>query len=159
WPSIYAFRPSVSADGKRLAFVKRVSESTVFVAEVKDGGKRVEGVRRLVLSGILNYIGGWMPDGSGVIFQTFGDPSSISRQRLDSTTPETLLTSHDRIEFAGSTPDGKWIYYVLRKQNGEVSLMRMPPSGGLSQVVWNNPNLDRYYCTIAPVNFCVASVR
>src|SRR5262249_40423751 len=132
---------------------------TVFVAEVKDGGKRLEGVRRLVLSGILNRVGGWMPDGSGVIYQTSNDPFSIFRQRLDSTTPETLLTSHDPIGFAASTPDGKWIYYVLRTQNGEVSLMRMPPAGGPSQVVWRNRNLDRYYCTTAPVNFCVVALR
>jgi hypothetical protein len=49
--------------------------------------------------------------------------------------------------------------YLLRKQSGDASLMRMPASGGLPQLVWNSPNLDNYYCTNAPVNFCVVGVR
>jgi Tol biopolymer transport system component len=142
-----------------MAFLKRVSEQTVFVADINEGGKLLSGVRRLVLSGTLNRVGGWTPDGSAVLFESQGASWNISRQRLDSTTSESLVTSHEQVRFGRFTPDGKWLFYVLRKRNGDASLMQMQPTGGLPQIVWSNANLERYYCTTAPVNFCVAAVR
>jgi serine/threonine protein kinase len=160
WPDTYVFRPTISADGKRLAFLKSITESGVFVAEIKDGGKRLEKVRRLVLREKQNNARGWTPDGSAVLFESNrGGSWQISTQKLDSTTPEPLVTSQEPAMYARYSPDGKWLLYMLRKQNGDLHLMRMPSSGGLPQLVWNNPSLDNYYCAAAPANFCVAGVH
>ena len=160
WPETYIYRPTVSADGKRMAFLKRVSEQTVFVADIEDGGRRLENVRRLVLSGTQNRIRDWTADGSAIIFESSpGGVSQIYRQRLDSATAEPLVTSQDGATFGRFSPDHQWLYYVARKREGEGTLKRTPVSGGQSQVIWNNPKLLNYYCTTLPANFCVAGVR
>ena len=51
WPGVSVDHFSVSADGKRLVMLKRVTELAVFVAELKEGGRRLENVRKLLLSG------------------------------------------------------------------------------------------------------------
>jgi serine/threonine protein kinase/Tol biopolymer transport system component len=160
WPETYIYRPTVSADGKRMTFLKRVSEQAVFVADIKDGGRHLENVRRLVLSGTQNRIRDWNADGSGVIFETSrGGVSQIYRQSLDSVTADPLVTSQDGATFARFSPDRKWLFYLARKREGEGAIMRTPVAGGQPQVVWNNPKLLNYYCTTLPANFCVAGVR
>jgi Tol biopolymer transport system component len=160
WPETYIYRPTVSTDGKRMAFLKRVSEQTVFVADIKDGGRRVENVRRLVLSGTQNRIRDWTADGSGIIFETSpGNVSQIYRQNLDSATAEPLITSQDGATFARFSPDRKWLIYTARKQGVEGRLMRAPVSGGQPQLIWKNSKLLNQYCTTLPANFCVAGVR
>jgi Tol biopolymer transport system component len=121
WPANYIYRPTASADGKRMAFLKRVSEQTLFIADIKYSGKRLENVRRFVRNGTLNIARGWTPDGSAVVFvRDRGGSYEISRQRLDSETPEPLVISQERPRSARFTPDGKWLLYLLQKQNGDV---------------------------------------
>jgi serine/threonine protein kinase/Tol biopolymer transport system component len=160
WPETYVYRPTVSADGKRMAFLKRVSEQAVFIGDIEDGGKRLENVRRLVLSGTSNRVRGWTPDGKAVLFERDRRGSyEVALQPLDRVIPEPLLASQEPTIRERLSPDGKWLIYLLRKQNGEGSLMRMPASGGLPQVLWKNPRLENFYCTGLPANSCVVSVR
>ena len=162
WPDAYVYRATFSADGKRMSFLKRVSDETVYIADIKDGGKRMENVRGLMLTGMLNYVRAWTPDGSAVVFETTRNTAGydISIQRLDRSTPDPpLVTSTEPAICGRITPDGRWLLYLLRRRTGEVNLMRVPVSGGPAQLVWSNPNLHNYYCTkAAPAGFCVAGL-
>jgi serine/threonine protein kinase len=156
WPGFFVYRPTFSADGKRMAFLKRVAELAVYVAELKDEGSRLEGIRRLVLRGTDNRPRGWTPDGQAVVYDSdLGGVYHILKQRLDSATPESIVDSLESAIYGRFSPDGRWMLYGLKKQNGDFSLMRMPVSGGAPELLWNVRRIAHYYCTNLPANFCV----
>ena len=157
WPGVNLFRPSISADGKRLLVLKRVSESGVFVADLRDSGKRLENVRPLAHFGGENNPHDWTPDSQAVVFESNRDMFfNIFKQRLDRETPEGLVTGHLSAVAGRFSPDGKWLFYEMIEQPGQHhKLMRISVSGGPAQVVLAGPSIASYYCTRLPANFCV----
>ena len=160
WDGIVAYRLTASADGKHLAVLRRVSEGGVFVARLKDGGKRLEDVRKLQLRGSDNAPHGWTPDGRAVVFESNRDGTyHIFEQELDKPAEDSMLVSQPGAQAGRFSPDGKLLFYGLMGLNSEHKLMRMPASGGLPQVLVNDPGLRSYYCTSLPVNFCVVGLE
>jgi WD40-like Beta Propeller Repeat len=150
----------VSADGGRLVLLKGVFGHSVFVAELEDGGKRLQDVRRLTLVGRANYAHAWTPDSQAVVFESFHNGRhQIFKQQIDQRVAELLVTGKENLIAGRFSPDGTWLLYLLGPIGIAQKLMRMPVSGGLPELVLNIPNLGNYYCTQLPVNVCVAAVR
>jgi len=153
-----AYRLTAAADGKRFAIVRRVSELGVFVAGLTDGGKRIEEIRRLKLSGSDNSFHAWAPDGRAVLFSSNRDGvEHIFEQALDRPEEERLVASEPGAVTGRFTPDGKWLLYKVVERNGEVRMMRMAASGGQPQLLVNDRRLKNYFCSAMPANFCVVS--
>ena len=149
----------VSADGRRLVLLKGIDQRNVFVAELEDGGKRLQDTRQLTIVGRASYAHAWTPDSQAVVFETFRDSRyQIFKQRLDQRVPEPLVTGKENAVAGRFSPDGAWLFYLLRA-NGSQKLMRIPASGGLPEVALDTPNLRNYFCTRLPVNLCVVSIR
>ncbi|MGA8764472.1 MAG: hypothetical protein WB562_16510, partial [Candidatus Sulfotelmatobacter sp.] len=150
----------VSADGRHLVLLKGVFGHSVFVAELKDGGKRLQDARRLTVVGRASYAHAWTPDSQAVVFESFHDGRhQIFKQRIDQRVAEPLVTGKENAIAGRFSPDGNWLLYLLGPIGVAQKLMRMPTSGGLPELVLNIPNLGNYYCTRLPVNLCVAAVR
>jgi len=159
WSGIDVHRLSVSENGKRVVVLKRITEMGVFVAELKDGGKRLQDVRKLVLSGRDSSPHAWTPDSRAVVFEsTRNGPFNIFEQSLDRQLPAALVTGRENALAGRFSPDWGWLFYERRRETG-TELMRMPASGGISRVVLNIPQLVNYYCTTLPANFCVVAIR
>ncbi len=145
--------PSISADGRRLVVLRSVGENSIFVADLKDGGRRLDDVRRLSV-GANEYAHAWTPDSQAVVFESNRNGSyNIFKRGLNQQAPEPLVTS-ENATFGRFSPDGKWLFYLVR---GEpvVKLMRILASGGLPERVLANTNLANYYCASPSANFCV----
>ncbi|MGO8819431.1 MAG: protein kinase domain-containing protein [Terriglobia bacterium] len=154
--------PTVSADGKRLVVVKSDTDvggglgAIVFVADLENGGRRLSNPRRLTLSG-SDYTHAWTPDSQAVVFESARNgPYNIFKQRLDQQVAQPLVAGREYAAYGRFSPDGAWLLYFSGRP---ARLMRMPASGGPSELVIESPPLANYYCTPRAANLCVAAER
>jgi len=154
--------PTVSVDGKRLVVLRRDTSGgggpggVVFVADLKDEGRRLDNPRRLTL-GSSDYAHAWTPDSQAVVFESARNgPFNIFEQRLDQRVAEPLVAGREYAGYGRFSPDGAWLLYFL---GSTTRLMRVPASGGPSEVVIESPGLANYYCTPLAANLCVAGER
>ncbi len=165
-PHGYSYsHPTVSADGKRLVVLHRDTGvasgfgAVVFVADLEDNGRRLNNARRLTL-GASDYAHAWTPDSQAVVFESDRNGRfNIFKQRLDQRVAEPLVTGREYAGYGRFSPDGAWLLYFLGGDEHQRRLMRMPATGGPSEVVIQSPGLANYYCTPAAANLCVVGER
>jgi Tol biopolymer transport system component len=148
---------SVTADGKRLVFLKRAAQADVYVAELKGNGMRLEGPRRLTLNDRNDFAAAWTPDSKAVLFQSDRNGNiDIFKQALGDPTAEAIVAGAEDEQEPAVSPDGAWIlYFVLPLGQGPVRLMRAPISGGPSQLLLSGQSLDTLHCARPPANLCM----
>jgi len=163
WYGYDLWEPSLSADGKRLVVTKTRRRDDVYVAELKDGGTRLDSPRRLTFSDSQDFVDGWTRDSKAVLFESNrAGRYEIFQQKLDSNTPTPLIQGPDDERSADISPDKEWILYWA-SNHGESSpksyrLMRSPVAGGPSQQILEAsadplPNLDCPYRAPGPCIF------
>ena len=77
---------SSTSDGKFLAVRRLVPQHDVYVAELRDGGKRLSTPQRLTLDERQDYPYSWTADSKAVIFASDRDgPWHIFKQSIDQT--------------------------------------------------------------------------
>ncbi len=141
---------SVSADGKRLAFMKAYYLQTVDVGELGRGGSSLQGARRLTLDDRDSKLSGWTRDGKAVIFSSSRNGrSEIFRQAVNETVPELLVSSSANAWAARPSADGAWLLYWEQDQErpgappnpagAPARIMRRPAAGGPAETVLQSP--------------------
>ena len=157
--------PTVSADGRRLVILKGNSGAAnglgavVFVADLGDKGRRLNNARRLTL-GVSDYAHAWTPDSQAVIFESERNGQySILKQRVDQTSAEPLVSESESTSRGRFSPRGDWFLFIAGNSTNSWRLMRMPASGGPSDLVLEGQDLENYYCSAAAANVCVVAER
>jgi Tol biopolymer transport system component len=156
--------PTVTSDGKRLAFRKSSPQGTVYVADVEGNGGRISTARRLTLNDGENYPVGWTPDSKAVVFESYRDGErSIFKQLLDEDTAEPIVTGAEDKGGASSTvsPNGAWLLYIApstksssASASGMDRLMRVSMRGGPPALVMTARIYGKTACATSPGNFC-----
>jgi eukaryotic-like serine/threonine-protein kinase len=77
WVGFSFASPTLSADGKRLAFLKEVSQSNVYVGELKAAGAKLTTPRRLNLDDNNDWPTAWTSDSRAVIFWSDRNGSNV----------------------------------------------------------------------------------
>lgn len=142
---------SATKDGKRLAFLQWSGHATLYVADLRAGGTRMDHERHLTLNESSDFFGDWTPDSKSIVFWSNRDgQNGIYRQRLDDDTPQLLVTSKDQLGVGCVSPDGKWFIYFLAKESKDprqqAKLMRVPLAGGTSQTILMTNRLKGWDC-------------
>ncbi len=157
--------PTVSADGRRLVILKGNSDpanglgAVVFVADLEDQGRRLNNARRLTL-GVSDYAHAWTPDSQAVIFESERNGRySIFKQRVDQTAAEPLVSDGESTSRGRFSPRGDWFLYIAGNSTSNWRLMRMPASGGPSELVLEGQDLENYFCSAPAANVCVVAER
>jgi Tol biopolymer transport system component/DNA-binding winged helix-turn-helix (wHTH) protein len=155
-------RPSVSADGKRLIFLRWAGAPDVYVAEVEAGGSRLSAPQRLSLGERRNLPYTWTPDGKSVIFTSDRDGAfHLFKQAADQPAPELLVDGDRDIMLARLNPDGSEILYLVNPLATDTDrrsrLMRVPVSGGTPQLVLAELGISNFQCARAPATACLFS--
>jgi Tol biopolymer transport system component len=133
---------SITADGKRIAFVRKTDQSDVYVGTLEKGGLRLTATHRLTLDDRMDWPGGWLRDSKALLF--FSDRNGnfdLFRQRIEDRAAEEVVADSEDKRVPQLSPDGSWILYLSfpRAQGGlppaSGRLMRIPVSGGSPEPV------------------------
>ena len=170
--------PSVTADGKQLAFNRVNSQLDVYVSEFSAKTAKAGRPRRLTLDEADDIPFDWTPDSRAVIFiSNRTGKSNIFRQRVDETSAEMLALGTEGKDLCRLSPDGKQILYLTSGSENEPGVlddsvppaglrgktsqrvMRAPLEGGAPQVVIEAPGITNFMCARAPGSICVSSQR
>jgi eukaryotic-like serine/threonine-protein kinase len=173
-------QPSVTADGKRLVFIRFKPQLDVYLAEFFANGPRLSTPRRLTLDDADDLPFDWMADDRAVLFTSNRTGASniynIFRQNIDETAAEMLVFGPEQKTISRLSRDGSQILYmvppnpgdnggqrrselsranVLERDTQVVRLMRVPISGGPPQTVLEAPYIVNYQCSRASAAVCV----
>jgi eukaryotic-like serine/threonine-protein kinase len=162
WAGLWMNGPSVTADGKRVAFLESANHSGSYLTDLENGGRRVVNLRPFTVEG-EDSIQDWTADGKTVILSlNRGDHYALHKQSLDSDTQVPIVTSAPGlIESASVSPDGKWVIAQVRSIPGgnsvPVELVRVPINGGSPQLIFSMPEWSSSSCARPPSNLCAVA--
>jgi serine/threonine protein kinase/Tol biopolymer transport system component len=163
WTGFCMDPTSITADGKRLAFLETGLPPTIYVAELQ-GGRRVSHLHRFTASNSADLLYDWTADSETVIFRSNRDGhSGIYKQSLNGGAPTLLVADAKSWWRPKVSPDGKWVLYVHPESDAPSSphqLMRVPIDGGTPQAVFPlQPRQAGPFCSKSPSNVCVILER
>ncbi|MCI0402157.1 MAG: hypothetical protein L0212_01360 [Acidobacteria bacterium] len=131
---------SVTADGKRLVFVKAGAQSDVYVGTLLNPRQFVK-IERLTLDERNDWPGAWLPDSSSLLFSSDRNGGwDLFKQGKDNAVAEDFLVGPDEQSEPRLTPDRTSVlYWGYRSEAsgapGRLRLMRVPLAGGPPQLL------------------------
>lgn len=162
WAGFCVSSSSVTSDGKRLAFLEWSTQGTGYMADLEADGTRIANLTHFTLEEGDDAITDWTADSKTVlVVQNRGDHYGIYKQRLDSDTPETIVTRvpGGLLESALVSPDGRWAIAEIYPIPGDASaprpIVRIPMSGGSPELILSVPVWSGFSCAKPPSNTCV----
>ena len=160
WTGFNVNYTTVTSDGKRLAFNKWSNYSTTYIADLKLGGTGFQADRHFTLSTSLDAPCCWTPDSKAIIIASNRSGQwGFYKQALDEDEPVPLVTGQDGLYNAQVSPDGNWLVYMqkVRPQDASspVRVLRIPITGGTSQLVFTARRRAQIDCARAPSKLCV----
>jgi DNA-binding winged helix-turn-helix (wHTH) protein/Tol biopolymer transport system component len=166
WVGIFAGSPSVTADGKQVAFMQSSTRGLGYLAELDSSGSHVTRSRRFPPeeSG-ENYISGWTADGkNAIVAMNRFDHYSVRIQAVDSDTESPILSSAaGLIERSTISPDGKWLLLLVFPPTGDPSvsttdqLVRVPITGGTPEPIFSMREGSSMFCARMPATLCAVA--
>jgi serine/threonine protein kinase len=152
---------SVTADGKRLAFLDWSVRGTGYVADLEAGGTRLVNSRHFTMDESIDFIASWTADSKTVIIAVNrGDHYEVQRQLLSADTPELVTSGAGIIEDANLSPDGRWVIVQVRSVSAEpstpVQLLRVPIAGGLPELIFQIAEGTSNLCARQPAPCALA---
>jgi Tol biopolymer transport system component len=165
WAGFCMDNTNVTADGQRLAFRKWSTYASTYVADLKPGGTQILTTRHFTLSTTFDAPGDWTADSKAIILASNRTGHwGFYKQALNEDEPVPLVTGPDGLRNSRVSPDGKWVLYVQEVRHGAaltwdatspIQIMRVPITGGTSQLVFTARPRGRIACAKAPSKLCV----
>jgi Tol biopolymer transport system component/predicted Ser/Thr protein kinase len=137
---------TVTADGRRLAFVKMLVWQDVYVGELDPDGASIKAPRRLTLDNRGSYLESWTRDSQALLYDSDRNGRmQVFRQGLDETVGHALVQGPQTYAGGVTTPEGSWLLYTELAYTAPGTppvpsqLMRRPASGGSAEMVLEEP--------------------
>ena len=162
WAGLWMNSPSVTADGKRVAFLESSSREGDYLADLEAGGRRLVNSRSLGFEEGQGF-GDWTADSKTVLLVLErGDHYALRMQSLNSGTQETIVTSAPgQIEVSAVSPDEKWVILQVTPTPEDfktaVQLMRVPMTGGSPESIFSIANFSSFACAKRPSRLCAVA--
>jgi DNA-binding winged helix-turn-helix (wHTH) protein/Tol biopolymer transport system component len=170
WSDFYPNCLTLTADGRRLAFLKSRIQLDVYVGELGSDGSSLGPPRRVTLDnrGLGSTPDSWTADSRAILFASDRNgKEEIFRQGPNESLAEAVVQlPGDHPSDALPTPDGSWILYhdhVPSSSQADASsqrLMRLPVAGGSPEQVLELPAASsfEYRCPLK-AGSCVLSQK
>ena len=154
--------PSVTADGKRVAFRRGIASVVTYLADLESGGTRITNSRRLTLEETGgDFIPDWTADSkTAVIGRNRAENYQVYMQRLDSEKAEPIMRNAGLGGLGNAlvSPDQKWIILKVHPKGGSDdfgTIMRLPMAGGTPEFLFTLHNPSSFSCARPPSKLCV----
>ena len=164
WTGFCISSANVTADGKRLAFLKLSgSHVTTYMADLAAGGTRILSQRHFTLNESDDFIVDWTADSkTAIIGHNRGDHYELYKQSLSGNAPEPIVTAASGvIENYAVSPDGKWVIVQVWPASGgpsrRVPIVRVPLTGGSPEQLFQVREGSLISCSKAPSNLCTVA--
>lgn len=143
WAGFTLMDVNASADGKRVAFVRKSDQSDVYVGKLEASGSRFKMPARLTLDDRMDWPGEWTRQGDEVLFFSDRDDNfDIFKQALNNPAAQEIAVGpSEEKRNPQLSPDGRWIIYLAwpnapgDQPPSSGRLMRVPVSGGAPEFV------------------------
>jgi hypothetical protein len=156
---------TISADGKRLSFLKGRIWQDAYLGELGPDGASMKSPRRFTLDnrGIRN-LHSWTPDSQAILFSTDRNgKAEVFRQGLKESVGEAVVQGSEDNYNVALSPDGSWMLYLESTRGtpgapgSSERLMRRPAAGGSPEMMLEQPPglLWDYGCPVKPGSHCV----
>jgi DNA-binding winged helix-turn-helix (wHTH) protein/Tol biopolymer transport system component len=163
---------SASADGNKMAVVRRTLQPNVYVANVYAHETRISTPTILTPDEWYDFPTAWTPDSKSVLF--FSDRDGvfhIFKQAVDQAKPELLVGGNESAVEPRLSADGSMVLYVKNAVNsapepagpwhqggsGMQQVMRVPVGGGPPQLVLEGRGINNIQCARLPSTLCLYS--
>ena len=165
WPGFSLQGVTGSSDGRRLAFSRNWFHTETMFGDIDPSRPGILAhPHRLANEMDGDWPTAWTHDSRAVVFYSVkGSDTDIFEQPLDKESPEPIVTGPGEQLSAILSPDGQWFIYmeVPNFQSfglpNPVRLMRIPVSGGSSQLIFTSDGYVGHDCSRLPANVCIVS--
>ena len=158
WVGFSFASPTLTADGKRVAFLKWNVQTNVYLAELKAGGTELTTPRRLTLDDGNDLPFAWTSDSRAVLIWSDRNGSNqVFKQNIDQETAETVGAWSGQGEMPRMSPDGTSILYLANESNlrQPLHIMRVRSNADTPELVMEVPRFDNFACPQAPADLCI----
>ncbi|MBS1842277.1 MAG: winged helix-turn-helix domain-containing protein [Acidobacteria bacterium] len=163
WAGFCPLDPSVTADGRKLSFVRWTGHSSISVADLESPQIRIVNSRPFSPSQGQDTPLDWTRDSKNIIFSSNRNGhKGIFIQPFSGGAAEPLVSGPYDWADARVSPDGSWLLYVADNDKDFKSgthIMRVPLTGGTSQPVLTGRAYSEFRCARAPSSLCVLAER
>jgi DNA-binding winged helix-turn-helix (wHTH) protein/Tol biopolymer transport system component len=160
WAGFCMTSAGVTADSKRLAFLKWQYRTSTYVADLEASGSHIGKPIHFTLTESLDLPVGWTADSKAILIMSSRSGHwGIYKQSLNNDTAEPLLTGLHEVRTPRVSPDGNWFLYGVPTFPGDESrarsIMRIPLTGGAPQLVVTARPHSHVLCARSPATLCV----
>jgi Tol biopolymer transport system component len=164
WTGIGCISPTLTSDGKQLAYVRIERNTDVVVGELRITGGPLMNQQRLTFDGRDDFPAAWLSDNQTLLFDSDRNGNwDIFRKRLDADTVDMLVFSPANERDAQLTPGGSsilyWWFDGQGAAEGAVRLMEKSITGGSPRVVLSTDSRRTVKCASVSGKTCLLSVR
>jgi len=166
WAGTSLAGPSVTADGKRVAFARTSNRVVGYVADLKAGGTQLVNSRRITYEEKgEDGVNDWTPDSKMMIvvhnraehWRVYKQPLASNEAR-----PLTPALEEGGLERALLSPDQKWIIVQAfpdgyANSQTTVKVMRVPVDGGSPELIFSMRNGGVISCARPPSKLCAVA--
>jgi serine/threonine protein kinase/Tol biopolymer transport system component len=146
WSDSFSYCLTVSADGKRLSYLKMYIWDDMYLGELGPGGTSMKPPRRFTFDRQGSSSQEWTRDSQAILFASMRNGrGEIFKQRPYESVAETVVQGQADYYNVGLSPAGSLLLYVetARTASGTPSapqrLMRKPVDGGSPELVLEQP--------------------
>lgn len=155
---------SATADGKRLYFLRRISQSGIYVADLAEGATRISPPRHLSTTDDPAFPAAWTLDSRDVVFVSTREHKwGLYRQSPGSETATPILTDMPGEAFPRVSPDGAWLVYAPfppgYADGATIDLFRVPINGGAPRRIMKAPVYDTPRCSRTTATPCATATK
>jgi serine/threonine protein kinase len=162
--------PSVTADGRLVAFQQSTANSTAYVGDIEPGATKVRDMRHFTLDEGDDAISDWTPNSqTAIIVRNRGDHSAVYKQALgtDVAEPVVARVSGALLENALLSPDAKWVILLVwpipptpapplgHTMPPRKEVWHVPIDGGALRQLFSMAPGSGVSCARAPATLCV----
>jgi Tol biopolymer transport system component len=156
---------AITADGKRLSFLKSRDWQDVYLGELGPDGASMKPPRRFTLDNRgIRSLDAWTLDSQAILFSSDRNGKrEIFRQGLNESVAEAVAQGPGDVYNAALSPDGAWMLYeespraTFGARSSPQRLMGRPVAGGSPEMVLEEPAATDwdYRCPLKPGSPCV----